>query len=593
MAPYAGNFKPFARASLALIGLAWTVPFLQPYHRFPLAGFYSEWLAFALGLAAALVLLHKPTWREAPLPVVVLAPVGLAAVLVLQAALGLVPYPEQALIAVLYLVWAALIVLLGQALRRGPGMMVLATTLSWWTLAGGILSAAVGLLQHFHPAGMPAYLVMAKIGPGVYGNLGQANHYATYLTVALACALYLHARGRLGAGWMIGCAALLLPPLALSGSRSIWLYFGALVSFAVLLHKVDRGMESRKLVNAALGLSAGFVVAHWVVSLPFAAPPASAPAVVTSAERVFDAATGMGPRLQLWRDAWRMFIDAPVLGAGFGHFAWHHFDSVAAGVSTDARVYKHAHNLVAHLMAETGAVGVAAVAAPLLAWLAGLRSVRIDLEWFWLLALLVIFGIHSVLEFPLWYAYFLGIAALLLGIGSERSLEWRHPMVMRMGVGLAILVGCLNLVAVVSPYREFERLVFLPERSAARPADDAAFASAIVGLYREPLLVPYVELAIAFGAPVDEGHLAEKVALVRRAVHFAPVTEVAYRYALLLALAGEHEPALRQLGKALRVFPQAADETFEELQRLARRYPGRFEPLLELAARARATAKNP
>jgi hypothetical protein len=37
---------------LLLTGLMWTLPFLQPHHRYPLIGFYSEWLAFALGLAA-------------------------------------------------------------------------------------------------------------------------------------------------------------------------------------------------------------------------------------------------------------------------------------------------------------------------------------------------------------------------------------------------------------------------------------------------------------------------------------------------------------------------------------------------------------
>jgi hypothetical protein len=47
------------RAAVLLTGLAWTLPFLQPYHRFPLTSFYSEWLAFALGLAAVLPLLRR------------------------------------------------------------------------------------------------------------------------------------------------------------------------------------------------------------------------------------------------------------------------------------------------------------------------------------------------------------------------------------------------------------------------------------------------------------------------------------------------------------------------------------------------------
>mgnify|MGYP000340685342 CR=1 FL=1 len=45
------NFPPlFARFSLLCTVLLCTLPFLQPYHLYPLTTFYSEWLAFALGL---------------------------------------------------------------------------------------------------------------------------------------------------------------------------------------------------------------------------------------------------------------------------------------------------------------------------------------------------------------------------------------------------------------------------------------------------------------------------------------------------------------------------------------------------------------
>jgi hypothetical protein len=54
-----------ARASLAPIGLAWILPFLQPYHYYPLPAFYSEWLALALGIIAALPLLRAAAWRGA------------------------------------------------------------------------------------------------------------------------------------------------------------------------------------------------------------------------------------------------------------------------------------------------------------------------------------------------------------------------------------------------------------------------------------------------------------------------------------------------------------------------------------------------
>jgi len=580
------NFKPFACASLILIGLMWTVPFLQPYHRFPLTSFYSEWLAFALGLAAALLLLSRESWREAALPAVALAPVGLAALVGLQAALGRVPYPEQALTAVLYLLWASLLIVLGHRLRRAFTLAGVAAVLAWFLLAGGLASAVIGLLQHYQVSTPLDFLVGRKAALQVYGNLGQPNHFAAYVTLALVSAAYLYCCGRLHVVLAAGCAALCLLVLALSGSRSPWLYLGALGLLALLLHYFRRDDGSRRLAVFACCLLPGLIVAQGVAALPILAPPAG---WVSSAERLFQLAGGIEPRLQLWREAWSLFLSAPVLGAGIGQFAWHHFlTHAAAGASAVPGVYNHAHNLVLHLLAETGLAGAAIVVGGLALWLAdlavGLKRTRFGIEWGWLLALAAVIGIHSLLEHPLWYSYFLGMAALLLGFGAERVLVPRFGGAARLVAGLAIISGGLNLVAIIGPYREFEKLLFQPGPAAARMESDASLAAAIAGLYREPLLVPYLELAVAYGLTVDTEKLPEKLALASRVAHFAPVPVVTYRHALLLALAGEREEALAQLERSLRVYPGDAGDVAGQLEPLARRWPGEFGPLLELAA---------
>jgi O-antigen ligase len=583
VATYADNSKPFARASLIMIGLAWTLPFLQPYHRLPLAGFYSEWLALALGLTASLLLLRRESWLFPALPAVALAPIGLAAVVGLHAALGRVPYPQQALLVVLYLMWASLITILGAVLRRELGMKALAAALAWWLVAGGILGALAGLMQHFHAAGVFGSVVMAKVMPASYGNLGQANHFAAYSTIALISALYLYGQGRLSVAGMAGCAVILLPSLAATGSRSIWLYLGLLALLALLLWRHDRS-DARRFAVAALCVLPGFLAANWLMQLSLGPPPASPLPAVTSAERVFDLASGINIRLQLWREAWDLFLGAPLLGAGTGQFAWHHFlYQASGGAPADPRVFNHAHNLPLHLMAETGAAGALIVAGALLAWLAKLRGARLDLEWCWLLALLGVLGILSLLEHPLWYAYFLGVAALLLGMGSGAFFSLRFSGSARAVIAAGAAVGFLNLIAVLPPYRELERLVFAPEH-AAQPRDDAEFARAIARVHREPLLVPYVEFAIAIGIEADKDRLPEKLALVGRAVHFAPAPYVAYRYALLLALAAEGEAARVQFERSMRVYPGELPQIKVQLADLARRYPAEMAPLLDVAS---------
>jgi len=572
-----------AHVSLLFVGLLCVLPFLQPVHRFPLTSFYSEWLAFGLGLAAAALLAWKRPWREAAVPIAALAPLGLVLLLGLQAALGRVPYPEQALTAALYLAWAALLVLLGHVLARDPGIPAVARTLAWFLLAGGLLGAIVGLVQHYEVPTPLGFLIARKSSRAVFGNLGQANHYAAYLALALASSAYLYGCRRLHGALAAACIALLLFMLALTGSRSVWLYLGALTALAWLAHWRRGASESRRLALMALALLPGFLAAQWIATLE-ALQPAQGLGMI-AAQRLFDVASGIGPRLQLWGEAWEMFLAAPVLGAGWGQFAWHHFLHQAfTGAGAAPGLFNHAHNVVFQLLAETGAVGALLIVGAAFAWLADLKQVRFDSEWWWLLAALAVIGIHSMLELPLWYAYFLGLAALLIGLGAQRSVTIRFAGAARLVVALGVLAGWMNLLAVLAPYRDFERRVFAPERHSPPPLEERAFAEWVGRLHREPLLRPYVELAVAYGITVSPERLREKLDLNTRAMRFVPADVVVYRQALLLALAGEHAAARSQLERAARVYRAGLGGIVPQLGELARRHPAEFGPLLEWAA---------
>jgi O-antigen ligase len=582
----------FLRASVLLIGLAWTLPFLQPYHRVPLTAFYGEWLALALGLAAALPLLRREPWREATLPLIALAPLGLAVVLALQVALDRVPYSEQALSAGLYLLWAALMVALGHVLGRRLTLDSIAKTLAWFLLVVGLINVLIGLVQHYHVSTPVSFLIASKTWAGLSGNLGQPNHFAACVTFSLVSTAYLYGRGSLAGAVAAACAALFLVILALTGSRSPWLYLGTFIVLALLLHHRRRDGKSRRMAVFTCWLLPGFISAQWLVTLPFMAPAGGQ--LVTSADRLFQLASGVGPRLQVWGEAWQMFVASPVLGAGFGQFAWHHFLHQAATDPTTAPgVYNHSHNLVMQLLAETGALGALVIVGAVMLWIADLRRVNLDPAWWWLLSLLGVIGIHSLLEFPLWFAYFLGPAALLLGLGAQRPLAMRFPGAARAAVALAVLAGCVNLAAVIPAYRDFEQLVFRPGSQPSQASSDQAFGQALMRVHGEPLLRPYVELAVAFSIKVDRTQLRDKLELITRAMHFVPVTELVYRQALLLALAGRAEAAREQLDRSLRAYPAERTAVVAELRNLALRYPSEMTPLLELAASKIANGRVP
>jgi O-antigen ligase len=583
-----------ARASLYCCGLMFALPFLQPYHHDPLTSFYSEWLAFTLGLLAALFLLWREGGNKASFPLLALAPLGLILVLTLQVALGRVPYAAQALIAALYLLWASLMLMVGSRLGRELGLTVVADTVAWFALAGGMLSVVAGLIQHYGISTPMDFLVARQESAAVYGNVAQPNHYAAQLALALASIVYLFGRRRLGAAAVVLCVAAILLLMAFTGSRSPWLYLAAFTVLALLARRLNRDNESHRFARVAVWLLPGFLVAQGVATLIAPAQGLQ----VTSAQRVFQVASGIDARLQLWSDAWRMFLGAPILGSGWGQFSWHHFlGQASTGPGAAPGLFNNAHNLALQLLAETGIVGFLVVIGPIVIWLLDLRKITISAGWWWLLAMLTVIGIHSLLEYPLWYAYFLGPAALLAGAGAQRAVDIRFYRALQLTVGVCILVGVLNLFGVLAPYRDFERLVFTPKGGNAAGVQDPAFESAIARVHREPLLTPYVELAFAYGVAVSRDRLRDKLALTARAMHFAPVSVVVYRYALLLALAGKRAAALRQLERSIEAYPADRREVSAELEVLARTYPAEFTPLLELAAakdaelRARAVSR--
>ena len=84
-------------------------------------------------------------------------------------------------------------------------------------------------------------------------------------------------------------------------------------------------------------------------------------------DRLFDLASGWSPRMAVWKEAWQMFATAPLLGVGFGQFAWYHFLQVSlADPAVVPGLFDHAHNLILQMLAELGVFAGAATWSPCL-----------------------------------------------------------------------------------------------------------------------------------------------------------------------------------------------------------------------------------
>lgn len=571
---------PFAHISLVFAGLMWVLPFLNYYHAYPLTTFYQEWSAAMLGLAAMLLLLSGEYWRNAEIPRIVLLPVAMMMLVVVQFALGKLPYFGQALLYTLYMMWAALLIMLGGRLREELGLPAVATVLAVFLLLGAELNAFLGMYQHFHWHTFLDRVVTMKVGAGVFGNIAQPNHYSDYLTLGLASLGLLYARRALRS-WQAALLALpILFVLPLSGSRGTWIYLLWLVVSAFMWQY--RNSAQRPLFYYSLLALLGFGLMHLVVQLPWLAVDSGS---VNSVQRMFNEDVSSGSiRLHLWHEAWIMFTHFPLLGAGFGQFAWQHFQlSSTMHYTGIVGLYNNAHNLVMQLGAEGGLVGLLVLFGAMLPWLwQAFRAERSIYHW-WGYALLAVLATHSMLEYPLWYAYFMGIAALVLGLLDTARYRLELSVLGRVSVLFTLLLGAFSLQQLMVGYRSIENLTVLRPESGNNVGYIERMNAGIAVIQKQALLQPYADLFTSSMIDIDPVNLPGKLALNGKVERFVPIAAAVYRQSLLLAQNGQMAEAEAQMEQGIWSYPGDFPMAEDLLHRLVLKDPEHFSALLEFA----------
>lgn len=547
----------FAGAGLGALGAMVSLPLLSPDAFEPIGSFFGEWWAFVFGLAAAtLLVLARPVGAKGP-PRTVLVPIAFAALIAVHAALGWAAHGRLALLACLYLLWAAAIMATARAVMDAFGPVRFVSVLAWCIAAGAGASAVIAIVQaHELLAALQAWMLPVFNGRA-YGNLGQANHLADYLALGLASLGYLGATGRLPVFLQTVAGTAMLYALALTGSRSSWVYLVALFVGAVAGARQLQPPVGRRLLVAAAAAVGIFIAVQVVLAL---GATSLAPSAQTTVQRLPVQASGGEERWTIWAGASRIFLDAPWTGAGFGRFAVRFFE-VAPDLTAPLPpiATHHAHNLPLQFGAEFGVPGLLLLAASVVLWWRGARRDRPSPERWWLLALLGVIGIHSLLEYPLWYAYFLGIAAIALGASDAARLEFGRARLKSVVAVAALALGWFACATVMSDYRQLRDFQVF-RRSAMLAEGTEAVTQRLLEIERRSMLSYLVELGFARAIEIDRERLDAKLALNTLVMGVLPDIDVAYRQALLLALAGQGERARVQWDRSVLLYPGYAQE---------------------------------
>jgi hypothetical protein len=350
-------------------------------------------------------------------------------------------------------------------------------------------------------------------------------------------------------------AALLLAALALSGSRSGWLYLAVLGAALLWRTPLARRRNLAVFAVAALMLTA-LALAAWQGLLG------------PQLARLTRLGDPFGPRFFTWSHAWQMALANPWLGAGWDNFAATLIGQLKPGEKVWG-IDQYAHNLFLQLLAAGGWPALLALLLPLAMHLRHCRRAPM-LAW----AVLGILAVHSMLEQPLYYAYFLGPAAFLAGAMARPSLHYAVPARHALAVAAAVLL--FGIVRGARNYGEIREQVY----EAATPPTPAL----VQRLHQGSAFAPLLELALPGEFVAADAPVLQRLAFNDKVRHFAPIAEVEFRHAVLLAEAGQQQAAQAQLVRAARAYPAERQAYLGRIASLATQQPQPYAALAAFAA---------
>ena len=403
-----------ATATATAIAAA-ALPSLLAYNVSPSPTFLNQALAFALWGAFVLAAAPASALRAVG---PVLAALGLMAV---AAAVSWGPGALPAslgLSSIATLAAAAVLLAAGAGSRSRTSAEELFVAFCWAWVAAGVLNIAVGAVQVFTP-GLPDGDWIAHSGyPGrAVGNLRQPNHLSSLLLwhcIAVVALFELKRLGRVAAA-LLGALGVLA--VVLTASRT------GLVSVLLL---ALWGLADRKLSRPARALLIAAPLVYLVSWLGMAEWAKLTQAAFGGSERLAESDISSS-RFGIWRDTLVLIRQQPWAGVGWGefNFAW----SLTPSPTRPTALFDHTHNLPLQLVVELGLPLSLAIMAPLVwglargarrAWAAPAALGRVQRS---AMVMVLMIGLHSLLEYPLWYSYFLLPAAWAWGCALQGEPE--------------------------------------------------------------------------------------------------------------------------------------------------------------------------
>ena len=407
-------------------------------------------------------------------------------------------------------------------------------------LVAGLASAAIGVIQVYVPQWSDSeWIARSAIEGRAVGNLRQPNHLSSLLVWSIVAIVWLGQARAIRQGAALGMALLMLFVIVLTGSRTGAIGTLTLAAWGLLDRRMSRGLR------AALVLSPVAYALLWLGATEWAHLTHH---IFGGENRFSGAGDVSSSRFGIWSNTWDLIKAHPWFGVGFGefNFAW----TLTPFPHRPVAFFDHTHNLVLQFVVELG-IPLAALVLGLLGWAlfdaarlaiaaGGERHATDDSAPPYQRAALVIVllvAVHSMLEYPLWYSYFLLPTAFAFGLcagdkrRSERStFAAEGERSERVGTGLgapaatgtpADLGEAGDDAGLVAPASSDPSAIGRPSRFGNHPTRPLVLASMLMIGGGVLALYDYAKVVVIFSPPANATPLEARIAAGQRSVLFA------------------------------------------------------------------------
>ncbi|MDB5884134.1 MAG: O-antigen polymerase [Polaromonas sp.] len=435
---------------------------------------------------------------------------------------------------------------------------------AWITAAAA--SVLIALVQYFGFASTLNPWISQTAGEA-FANLRQRNQFATLTSIGLLALIgwlglqareHQHLQAWRVPGWAFALAVLLALGNAASNSRTGLLQWGLI---AVLTAWWTLPGRWRLLVFALQALLAYGVA---VFALPLLLEWVTGQQSGGLFGRLVGEIPVCASRKALWSNVLTLIGQKPWGGWGWGELDYAHFITLYPGPRF-CEILDNAHNLPLHLAVELGVPAALAVCGGL-GWMVWRgkpwqeQNPARQMAW----GVLAVIGLHSLLEYPLWYGPFqiaVGLSAWLLLArpgaaqaqrpGQDDKHSRNNQRFAPYVQGFTAMALIAMLAAVAMDYQRVSQIYLPPEKRSAAYRDDTLAKVRDTWLFQAQ--ARFAELSIT---PLTPGNAAALHDMATQLLHYSPEPRVVEKVIESAVMLGRNDEALFYLVRYRAAFPK-------------------------------------